>query len=231
MQQTNMVKGLQRIGVFICHCGSNIAGTVDMERVTDEISRHPGVVHAENYIYMCSEPGQELMRKAIAEKSLNGIVNANCSPSLHEKTFRRLAESQGLNPYCCEIANIREQCSWPHINYKEAATEKAIAITRAAVEKLRFNMTLLPIVVPLTRRALVIGAGIAGIQVALDIAGSGYPVVLVEKEESIGGHVNQLSGTFPTMEKPTVLLAPKIKQVITHPNITLYTSAEVDNVT
>jgi heterodisulfide reductase subunit A len=225
-----MARGLERIGVFVCHCGLNIAGTVDVQRVVEEISRHPGVVHAEDYIYMCSEPGQELMRKAIVEKSLNGVINANCSPSLHEKTFRNLAESQELNPYCCEIANIREQCSWPHNNLREAATEKAISIIKAAIEKVKLNMTLTPIVVPLTKRALVIGAGIAGIQAALDIANSGYPVVLVERENEIGGHVNTLSETFPTLEKPASLLAHKIEQITSHPNITLYTGADVEEV-
>ncbi len=225
-----MGRGLERIGVFVCHCGSNIAGSVDVKRVVQEISSHPGVVHAEDYIYMCSEPGQELMRKAIAEKSLSGVVNANCSPSLHEKTFRNLAESQGLNPYCCEIANIREQCSWPHTHLKEAATEKAIAITRAAIEKLRLNMKLVPIVVPLTKRALVIGAGIAGVQAALDIADGGYQVVLVEKEAGIGGHVNLLSRTFPTLERPVSLLAPKLEEAASHPNVILYTRSEVEEV-
>ncbi len=221
---------MERIGVFVCHCGSNIAGTVDVEKLTQEFGKYPGVVHAEHYIYMCSEPGQELIRKAIAEKDLKGIVNVNCSPSLHERTFRNLVESQGLNPYCCEIANIREQCSWPHTDFKEAATEKAMAITGAAVEKLRLNMMLSPMVIPLTRRALVIGAGLAGIQAALDIADGGYEVILVEKEAAIGGHVNQLSGTFPTLEKPASLIAPMIQRVTSHPKITLYTGSEVEEV-
>ena len=221
---------MERIGVFVCHCGSNIAGTVDVEKLTQEFSKYPGVVHAEHYIYMCSEPGQELMRKAIAEKDLKGIVNANCSPSLHERTFRNLAESQGLNPYCCEIANIREQCSWPHANLKEAATDKAIAITRAAIEKLRLNMMLSPVVVPLTKRALVIGAGLAGIQAALDIADGEYEVIIVEKAATIGGHVNRLSGTFPTLEKPASLIRPMSQRDTSHPRITLYTESEVDEV-
>jgi heterodisulfide reductase subunit A len=219
-----------RIGVFVCHCGNNIAGTVDVKGVVEELSHYPGVVHAEDYMYMCSDPGQELMKKAIQEKSLNGVVNANCSPTLHQRTFRRVAEAEGLNPYRVEIANIREQCSWPHADDKETATRKAIAIIKAAVEKLRLNMELTPSVTPLTKRALVIGAGIAGIQTALDIANGGYEVVLVEKEISIGGHVMQLAGTFPDMEGPASLLASRLAAVTSHPRIKLYMYSEIEEV-
>jgi heterodisulfide reductase subunit A len=226
-----MAKRAERIGVFICHCGLNIAGTVDVQKVVDEIKKYPGVIHAEHYMYMCSDPGQELMRKAILEKGLTAVINANCSPSLHERTFRRVCASVGLNPYRCEIANIREQCSWPHTDDKETATKKAIAIIKTTVERLRLNMMLTPLVIPLTKRALVIGGGIAGIQAALDVANGGYEVVLVEKEAHLGGHVMELSATFPTLESPREFLIPRINEVITHPNIRLYLNSEVDEVT
>jgi heterodisulfide reductase subunit A len=222
--------GQERIGVFVCHCGNNIAGTVDVKRVVEELSRYPGVVHVEDYMYMCSDPGQEIMRKAIREKSLNGVVNANCSPTLHQRTFRRVAEAEGINPYRVEIANIREQCSWPHAGDKETATRKAIAIVKATVEKLRLDMALTPTVTPLTKRALVIGAGIAGIQAALDIANGGYEVLLVEKDISIGGHVMQLAGTFPGLERPDTLLASRLAEVVSHPRIKLYIYSEVEEV-
>lgn len=222
--------GTARIGVFVCHCGLNIAGVVDVKRVVQEMSRYPGVAHAEEYMYMCSDPGQGVVRKAIREKNLNGVVNANCSPSLHEKTFRRLAASEGLNPYHVEIANIREHCSWPHAEDKETATRKALAIIKATVERLRLNMVLTPAVIPLTKRALVIGGGVAGMQAALDIASGGYEVVLVEKSPSIGGHTAQLSGTFPTLDRPSCLIAPMMAEVEAHPRIKLHTYSEVAEV-
>ena len=221
---------MKRIGVFVCHCGMNIAGSVDVERVVETIRDYPGVAHSEHYIYMCSDPGQELVRKAIREKSLNGIVMSNCSPFLHERTFRNLAASEGVNPYYCEIANIREHCSWPHAYDKEVATKKAIAIIKATVEKVRRNIALTPMVVPLTKRALVIGGGVAGMQAALDIADGGYEVLLVERSPTIGGHAIQLSGTFPTLDRPPCLVAPKMAEVANHPNIKLYTYAEIEEV-
>ncbi|MDY6835006.1 MAG: CoB--CoM heterodisulfide reductase iron-sulfur subunit A family protein [Chloroflexota bacterium] len=225
-----MAKKLERIGVFVCHCGQNIAGSVDVDKVVEEIIKYPGVVHAEHYMYMCSDPGQELIRQAIREKDLNGIINANCSPSLHEKTFRRVVSSEGINPYHQEVANIREHCSWPHSRDRDMATRKAIAIIKATVERLRLNMALIPSVIPLTKRALVIGAGMAGIQAALDIANSGYEVVLVERNPAIGGHAAQLSGTFLTLDNALCLVAPMIGDVINHPKITLYTYSEVHQV-
>ena len=203
---------------------------MDVKRVVEELSHYPGVVHAEDYMYMCSDPGQELMRKAIREKSLNGVVNANCSPTLHQRTFRRVAEDEGINPYRVEIANIREQCSWPHTGDGETATRKAIAIVKAAVEKLRLNMELTPSVTPLTKRALVIGAGIAGIQTALDIANGGYEVILVEKDIRIGGRVMQLAATFPDMERPDSLLVSRLATVTSHPRIRLYMYSEIEEV-
>jgi len=220
----------KRIGVFVCHCGLNIAGTVDVERVVEQIKDYPGVVHAEHYIYMCSDPGQEIVRKAIREKNLNGIIMSNCSPSLHETTFRKLAESEGVNPYFCEIANIREQCSWPHPADKETATKKAVSIIKSIIEKLRRNISLTPLVVPLTKRVLVIGAGVAGMQAALDIADSGYGVVLVERSPNIGGHATQLSGTFPIDGRVPCMVSPMMSKIAAHPNIRLYAYAEIENV-
>ena len=220
----------KRIGVFICHCGANIAASVDVEKVVKEISAYPGVVHAENYIYMCSDPGQDLIRKAILEKKLDAVVNCNCSPSLHEKTFRNLVTSMGLNPYHCEIANIREHCSWPHVHDREMATKKALAIIEMIVEKVRRNLALTPMVVPITKRALVVGGGIAGMQAATDIAKGGYEVILVERSPALGGHAQQLSGTFPSMELVQCMINPQVTEVMNHPKITLYTSAEVEEV-
>jgi len=220
----------KRIGVFVCHCGLNIAGSVDVEEVVQQIKDYPEVVHAEHYIYMCSEPGQELVKKAIKEKDLNALVLSNCSPSLHEPTYRNLAASKGINPYYCEIANIREQCSWPHASDKATATKKAVAIIKASIEKLRRNIPLVPMAIPLTKRVMVIGAGIAGIQAALDIADSGYEVVMVEKNPYIGGHAAQLSGTFPTMDRVNCLIAPAMVKLATHPRIKLYTYSEVEEI-
>lgn len=220
----------KRIGVFVCHCGLNIAGSVDVAEIVEQIKDYPAVVHAEHYIYMCSEPGQEVVRKAIKEKSLNGIVMSNCTPSLHERTFRDLAIAEGINPYCCEIANIREQCSWPHASDKATATGKAVIIIRTAIEKLRRNISLTPMAVPLTKRVLIIGAGIAGIQAALDIADSGYEVVLVEKNPYIGGRAAQLAGTFPTLDRVPCLIAPVMARIASHPGIKLYTYSEVEEI-
>lgn len=225
-----MARKLGRIGVFVCHCGLNIAGTVDVNRVVEEISSYPGVVHAQHYIYMCSDPGQEIVRKAIREENLDGIVMANCSPSLHERTFRNLAASQGLNPYRCEIACIREWSSWPHAHDKEAATGKAINIIKATVERLRLNMALTPTAVPLTKRTLVIGGGVAGMRAALEIAEGGYEVVLVESSPSIGGRATQLSGTFPTLNRVPCLVSPMMRQVASHPRINLYAYSEIEDV-
>ena len=182
---------MQRIGVFVCHCGSNIAATVDVKKVAEMALHEPGVVHVEDYQYMCSEAGQELIHKAIKEKHLTGLVVCSCSPRMHETTFRNAAERAGLNPYMVEIANIREHCSWIHKDMEEA-TEKAVILMRAAVAKVNLNAPLKPGESRVTKRALVIGGGIAGIQTALDIAEAGYPVDIVEKTPSIGGRMSQL---------------------------------------
>ena len=171
---------MSRIGVFICHCGLNIADTVDVERVAEEIREYPGVAYSVDYKYVCSDPGQDLIKQAIAEHNLDGMIVAACSPTMHEVTFRKTAATAGLNPYLCEIANIREQCSWVHQSQPEEATDKAIETIKTIVEKVRYDESLVPLTLPLVKRALVIGGGIAGLQAALDIAEAGYPVVLVE---------------------------------------------------
>lgn len=220
---------MKRIGYFICHCGVNIAGTVKVAEVAEELAKYPGVVFSRDYVYMCSDPGQNLITDAIKEEKLDKVVVACCSPTLHETTFRNAAKSAGLNQFQCEIANIREQCSWVHKN-KEEATHKAVKISKSAVERVRRNESLEPISIPVTRRALVVGGGIAGIQSALDLANSGYEVVLVERSPSIGGHMIQLSETFPTLDCSQCILTPKMVEVSKHPKITLYTYSEVQEV-
>jgi heterodisulfide reductase subunit A len=224
------MKKLDRIGVFLCWCGANIARSVDTEKVIEEINKVPGVVHAEDYIYMCSDPGQDLVRAKIEEYDLNGVVVANCSPTLHEKTFRNLAEDMNLNRYRCEIANVREQCSWPHEQEKELATKKAIKIIKSVIEKIKLNSELYPAKVPLTKKALIIGGGVTGIQAALDIADGGYEVYLVERRPSIGGHMLQLSETFPTLDCPQCIMTPKMTEANQHENIHLLTYSEIEEV-
>lgn len=221
---------MKRIGVFVCWCGSNIAEVVDIDRVVDTISEYPGVVSAVDYVYMCSDPGQRLIRDTIKEKNLDSVVIASCSPTLHEGTFRDLCRLTGLNPYQCEIANIREQCSWVHKDNREEATLKAIKIIRTIVEKANQNESLEPIKTPITRRALVIGAGIAGIQASLDIANAGYDVLLVERSPSIGGHMIQLSETFPTLDCSQCILTPKMVEVSRHPRIRLLAYSEIEEI-
>ena len=220
---------MKRTGVFICHCGINIAGTVDVKKVSEELAKHPSVVHSEDYVYMCSDPGQNLIEQAIKEKKLDGVVVACCSPNLHETTFRNASKRAGLNSFRCEIANIREQCSWVHKD-KPKATQKATKITRSVVEKVRQNESLDALSVPVTRRALVVGGGISGLQAALDIANTGFEVILVERNPSVGGHMIQLSETFPTLDCSQCILTPKMVEVAKHPNIKLMTYSEVQDV-
>ncbi|MCS7216540.1 MAG: CoB--CoM heterodisulfide reductase iron-sulfur subunit A family protein [Candidatus Bipolaricaulota bacterium] len=217
-----------RLGVFVCHCGKNIAGTVDVAKVAEIASRFPGVVYATHHEYMCSDPGQALLKRAIKEHRLTGVVVAACSPTMHEETFRRAAEEAGLNPYLLEIANIREQVSWVHSG--PAATEKAVRVVRAIAEKVRGNRPLRPAEVGVTRRALVVGGGIAGIQAALDIANAGFEVILVERSPSIGGHMAQLSETFPTLDCSQCILTPKMVEVARHPRIRILAYSEVEEV-
>jgi len=188
-----------KIGVYICHCGANIASTVDVEAVTEFAKSLPFVTVARNYKFMCSDPGQELIKDDIKELGLDRVVVASCSPRLHEQTFRRAISDAGLNPYLFEMANIREQCSWVHED-KAKATEKAKALVSAAVKRVLHHVPLETKVVPVNPHILVVGAGIAGIQAALEIADAGYKVYLVEREPSVGGHMAQLDKTFPTLD-------------------------------
>ncbi|MDR3610137.1 MAG: CoB--CoM heterodisulfide reductase iron-sulfur subunit A family protein [Ignavibacteriaceae bacterium] len=218
-----------KIGVFVCHCGENIGRTVNCPEVSKACASFPGVVHSEDYKYMCSDPGQNLIKQAIREKHLDAVVVGSCSPHMHEKTFRKACASAGINSYMVEIANLREHCSWIHEDIAEA-TKKAIDLMRFAVERVKFNHPLQTIKVPVTKRSLVIGGGISGIQAALDIANAGFEVVLVEKEPSIGGHMSQLSETFPTLDCSQCILTPRMVEVYQHPKIKLLSYSEVENV-
>ena len=220
---------MQRIGVFVCWCGSNIAGTVDVKKVAEVLKSEPGVVFSTDYQYMCSEAGQLIIREAIKEHNLTGIVVCSCSPRMHEATFRKTAEAAGLNPYMVEIANIREQCSWIHKDM-EVGTEKAVILARAAVAKVMLNTPLQPGESKVVKRALVIGGGIAGIQTALDIADAGYEVDIVEKSPTIGGKMAQLDKTFPTLDCAACILTPKMVDASAHDKINLYTYSEVEAV-
>ncbi|PID73850.1 MAG: disulfide reductase [Desulfobacterales bacterium] len=218
-----------RIGVFICHCGSNIAGTVKCDKVAEAARLFPDVVHAEDTMYACSEPGQDGIIQAITDKKLDGVVVASCSPRMHEPTFRRAVERAGVNKYMFEQANIREHVSWIGKD-KELNTNKAIDLVNKAVAKLRRNKPLFPKSFGVNKRVLVIGAGVAGIQAALDCADGGLEVVVVEKTPSIGGKMSKLDKTFPTVDCSMCILGPKMVDVAQHPNITLYTYSEVEEV-
>ena len=220
---------MQRIGVFICWCGSNIAATVDVVKVAETIKSEPGVVFAANYQYMCSENGQQLIKQAIKEHNLTGVVVGACSPRMHEATFRKAAEEAGLNPYMVEIANIREHCSWIHKDMDEA-TEKAVILVRTAIAKVKLNAPLTAGESPVAKRALVIGGGIAGIQAALDIADAGFKVDIVEKNATIGGRMAQLDKTFPTLDCSACILTPKMVDCAQHENIEILSYSEVEDV-
>jgi heterodisulfide reductase subunit A len=220
---------VKRIGVFVCHCGKNIARTVDVQRVAAELAQHPGVALSQTYVYMCSEPGQALIKEKVAAERLDAVVVAACSPTLHSVTFGRTVERAGLNRYLMEMANIREHCSWVHAD-SELATSKAVSLIKSSVEKLKIAQPLSPIRVPLIRRAVVVGGGIAGISAALDIANGGHEVYLVERAPTIGGHMAQLSETFPTLDCSSCILTPKMVEVKQHPNIHLLTYSEVKSV-
>lgn len=220
---------MQKIGVFVCWCGSNIAGTVDVAAVAEAVRQIPDVAFATDYKYMCSEQGQAIIRQAVKDYQLDRIVVCSCSPRMHEATFRKCAESVGINPYMVEIANIREQCSWV-LKDKAEATAKAIKLAKAAIAKVRFNTPLHAGKSNVVKRALVIGGGIAGIQTALDIAEAGYKVDIVEKEPTIGGRMAQLDKTFPTLDCSACILTPKMVDAAQHENITLYTYSEVEKV-
>jgi heterodisulfide reductase subunit A len=189
-----------RIGVYICHCGLNIAQTIDCVKVAESVAQDDGVVVAGDIGYACSEPGQQQIKDDILEHGLDRIVIASCSPRLHEPTFRQMLKEAGLNAYVLEMANLREQCSWVHMNEPDEATEKAVDLVKMAISRVRLLEPLTEETLPLTKRTLVIGGGVAGIQAALDLADNGYDVIMVEKAASIGGTMAQLDKTFPTMD-------------------------------
>lgn len=217
---------MQRIGVFVCWCGSNIAATVDVQKVSELLRNEPGVVISENYQYMCSQAGQDMIKNAIHEHGLTGIVICSCSPRMHEATFRKTAAAAEINPYMVEIANVREQCSWVHKDIADA-TEKAVILSRAAIAKVNLNAPLVPGETPVTKRALVIGGGIAGIQTALDIADAGFEVDIVETKPTIGGKMAQLDKTFPTLDCAACILTPKMVDAGQNERIRIFSYSEV----
>ncbi len=218
-----------RIGVYVCHCGTNIAATVDVEQVAEFAATLPGVVVARDYLYMCSDPGQRLIQQDIEEQELNRVVVASCSPRMHEPTFRGAGQQVGLNPYLVEMANIREQCSWVHSD-REKATEKAKWLVASVVAKAARLEPLEEREVGVTPGAVVIGGGVAGMAAALDVADAGFPVYLVEKDDHLGGRVADLNRVFPTLESATELMEPLIQRVQTHPRITVFLNAQVAGV-
>jgi heterodisulfide reductase subunit A len=217
------------IGVYICHCGTNIAGTIDVHRVAEYASGLRGVTLAREYKYMCSDPGQELIKQDIREHGLTRIVVAACSPTLHEMTFRNATGEAGLNPYYFQMVNIREHDAWVHED-KEAATVKAMDLVRAAVRRVHLHKPLERRKVPIDSNVLVVGGGIAGIHAALTLANSGKHVYLVEREPTIGGHMAQFDKTFPTLDCAACILTPKMTSVRAHPNITMWTLSEVEGI-
>ncbi|ACX52440.1 4Fe-4S ferredoxin iron-sulfur binding domain protein [Ammonifex degensii KC4] len=221
---------MPRVGVFVCWCGSNIGGVLDCPALARAAATFPGVVYATDYQYMCSDPGQKLIAEAIKEHRLDRVVVAACSPRLHEDTFREVLARAGLNPYLLEMTNLREHCSWVHAGEKELAQAKALSLIRRAVAKALRLIPLHPGRVKITRRCLVIGGGIAGIQAALDVADAGIEVVLVEREPSLGGKMVLLDKTFPTLDCSACISTPKMAAVAKHPLIRLYTYAEVEKV-
>jgi heterodisulfide reductase subunit A len=227
MERVEMAKKEEsKIGVYICHCGGNISDTVDVEKVREAVAKLEGVKVAKNYEYVCSDPGQEMITEDIKEHGLNRIIVASCTPRMHLDTFRRAVESVGLNPYYLDMANIREQCSWAHDDV-EAATSKAIDLIRGAVARAHHLEPLETKNIPVNKNVLVIGGGIAGIMGSLELADKGFQVYLVEKSPSIGGHMAQLSKTFPTLDCAQCILTPKMVDVGQHPKIELISMAEV----
>jgi len=215
-----------KIGVYVCHCGTNIAGTVDIEQVVEFVRGLPSVTVARDYRFVCSDPGQNMIKEDIRQLGLNRIVVASCSPQMHEPTFRRAVHEAGLNPYLFEMANIREHCSWV-TEEREKATEKAKALIAAAVRRVYYHEPLEVKEAPVNPNTLIVGSGIAGIQAALEIADSEHKVYLVEREPSIGGHMIQLDKTFPTLDCSACILTPKMTSVGAHPYIELMSYSEV----
>ena len=226
------VNGTPKIGVYVCHCGTNISDKVDVEEVARwaaEKLRHRGVIVARDYKFMCSSLGQNLIEDDIREFKLNRVVVAACSPHLHEHTFRTACARAGLNPFLCEMVSIREHVSWVHTDRAEA-TAKAKELISGGVERVRHHVPLDPLHVEVNPNTLVVGGGVAGIQAALEIADSGQHVYLVEREPSIGGHMAQFDKTFPTLDCSACILTPKMVSVGGHPNITLLSYSEVEHV-
>ncbi len=221
---------MPKIGVYVCHCGLNIAGTVDVEKVAEYAKSLPDVAIVKHYTYMCSDPGQRMIQDDIKKHKLDRIVIATCSPRMHEETFRKAVAEAGLNPYLVEIVNLREHVSWPHAHEPEKATEKAKALVRMGVARVHLLEPLEKRRVSVEKDVLVVGGGIAGIQTSLDLANAGFKVHLVEKAPSIGGRMAQLDKTFPTLDCSACILTPKMVDVGKHPNITLLTNSEVTGV-
>lgn len=221
--------GQPRIGVFVCHCGTNIAGKVNISEVIEFASHLDNVVVSKEYKFMCSDPGQELIKQSIKEKDLNRIVVASCSPLMHEPTFRGATAEGGVNPFFFQMSNIREQVSWVTED-PEKATKKAKALISAAVRRVALHDPLTKKEVPVRPEVLIIGGGIAGIHAALTYANSGKKVYLVEKQPSIGGHMSLLDKTFPTLDCSACILTPKMSEVGKHPNIELLTWSEVEEI-
>ncbi|MFV2014980.1 MAG: FAD-dependent oxidoreductase, partial [Candidatus Heimdallarchaeota archaeon] len=219
-----------KVGVFICACGKNIAGTVDVDKVADLVKDVPGVIYTETNKYTCSESGQRAIQDAVKEHGLDRFVVASCSPRLHGETFARTAEQIGMNRYMVEMANIREHCSWVHQTEKDLATQKASELAEMAISKIKLNEPLETVRVPMAKSTLIIGAGIGGIQAALDLADSGFKVYLVEKESTIGGNMALIDKTFPTIDCSICILGPKMNDVKHNDNIELITLAEVESI-
>lgn len=218
-----------KIGVYICHCGVNISATVNVADVRDFIAKQPNVIVARDYKFMCSDPGQDLIKQDIKNLGVNRVVVAACSPLMHELTFRIAAETAGLNRYLVQIANIREHCSWIHDN-RDAATEKAKALVNAAVRRVALHQPLQVTKAPVNKNTLIVGGGIAGIQAALEIANAGFHVYLVEREPSIGGRMGQFDKTFPTLDCAACILTPKMVSVGHRKDITMLTYSEIESV-
>jgi heterodisulfide reductase subunit A len=222
---------MPKIGVYICHCGLNIAGTVDVESVAEYAETLPNVIVAKHYAYVCSEPGQRMIQEDIQAHGLERVVIAACSPRMHEETFRKTVAEVGLNPYLLEVVNLREHCSWPHSNEPEKATEKAKELVRMGTARARLLEPLEKRRISVEKSVLVVGGGIAGIQASLNLANAGFKVYLVEKAPGIGGRMAQLDKTFPTLDCSACILTPKMVDVAKHPNIELLTNTEIINVT
>jgi heterodisulfide reductase subunit A len=221
--------GQPRIGVFVCHCGTNIAEKINVTEVLDFAAKLDDVIVAKEYKFMCSDPGQELIKQTIKEHDLNRVVVASCSPLMHEPTFRGATAEGGLNPFYFQMSNIREQVSWVTLK-PENATKKAKALISAAVRRVALHDPLTKKEVPVRPEVLIVGGGIAGIQAALTYAKSGKKVYLVEQQPSIGGHMSQLDKTFPTLDCSACILTPKMSEAGKHPNIELLTWSEVEEI-